>query len=125
QTRRAPDEGVRPLPRGPADDPAGARQAGHRPLEAGGVQHAPDRIPLLRRELGEVTSYLLRRLMFLPVVLWAVSFIVFVLMRSVPGDPATAIAGEKAPAEVRERVRRERGFDRPVLVQYGLYMGRL
>jgi ABC-type dipeptide/oligopeptide/nickel transport system permease component len=72
-----------------------------------------------------VTAYILRRLLFLPVVLWAVSFIVFVLMRAVPGDPTTAIAGEKAPPEIRERVRRERGFDRPILVQYGLYLGRL
>ena len=72
-----------------------------------------------------MTAYLLRRLLFLPVVLWAVSLIVFVLMRSVPGDPASAIAGEKAPAEIRERVRRERGFDRPILVQYGVYLGRL
>jgi len=72
-----------------------------------------------------VTAYLLRRLMFLPLVLWAVSFIVFVLMRSVPGDPTTAIAGEKAPAQIRDRVRRERGFDRPILVQYGVYLGRL
>jgi peptide/nickel transport system permease protein len=72
-----------------------------------------------------MTSYVIRRLLFLPVVLWAVSFIVFVLMRAVPGDPTTAIVGEKAPAELRERVRRERGFDRPILVQYGLYVGKL
>jgi len=72
-----------------------------------------------------VTAYILRRLLFLPVVLWAVSFIVFVLMRAVPGDPTTAIAGEKAPPEIRDRVRRERGFDRPILAQYGLYLGRL
>ncbi|HZF00002.1 MAG TPA: ABC transporter permease [Planctomycetota bacterium] len=72
-----------------------------------------------------MTPYILRRLMFLPVVLWAVSLIVFVLMRAVPGDPAAAIAGEKAPREVRDRIRRERGFDRPIPVQYGLYMGRL
>jgi len=72
-----------------------------------------------------VTSYLFRRLLFLPVVLWAVSLIVFVLMRSVPGDPAAAIAGEKAPAEIRLRVRRERGFDRPIAVQYVAYLGRL
>ena len=44
-----------------------------------------------------MTAYLLRRLLFLPVVLWAVSFIVFILMRAVPGDPTTAIVGEKAP----------------------------
>jgi peptide/nickel transport system permease protein len=72
-----------------------------------------------------VTAYVVRRLLFLPVVLWAVSFIVFVLMRAVPGDPATAIVGEKAPIEVRQRVRRERGFDRPILVQYGIYVGKL
>jgi peptide/nickel transport system permease protein len=58
-------------------------------------------------------------------VLWAVSFIVFVLIRAVPGDPTTAIVGEKAPAELREKVRRDRGFDRPILVQYGIYLGKL
>ena len=72
-----------------------------------------------------MTSYVVRRLLFLPVVLWAVSFIVFVLLRAVPGDPTTAIVGEKAPAELREKVRRDRGFDRPILVQYGIYLGKL
>ncbi len=72
-----------------------------------------------------MTQYLVRRLLLLPFILWAVSFIVFVLMRSVPGDPAVAIVGEKAPREVRDRIRRERGFDRPILAQYGIYLGRL
>jgi peptide/nickel transport system permease protein len=72
-----------------------------------------------------VTRYVVRRLLALPLVLAAVSFTVFLLMRSVPGDPAIAIAGEKAPREVLERVRRERGFDRPILAQYALYLGRL
>jgi peptide/nickel transport system permease protein len=72
-----------------------------------------------------VIAYVVRRLLFLPVVLWAVSFIVFVLMRAVPGDPTAAIVGEKAPLEIRERVRKERGFDRPILVQYGIYLGKL
>lgn len=72
-----------------------------------------------------MTAYVVRRLLHLPLVLWAVSFIVFVLMRAVPGDPTAAIVGEKAPREIRDRVRRERGFDRPILVQYGLYLGKL
>jgi peptide/nickel transport system permease protein len=72
-----------------------------------------------------MTSYVLRRLLLLPFTLWAVSFVVFVLMRSVPGDPVVAIVGEKATSEVRERVRAERGFDRPLLAQYGVYLGRL
>ena len=72
-----------------------------------------------------MTSYLLRRLLLLPLILWAVSFIVFILMRSVPGDPVDAILGEKAPRAEKERLRHERGFDRPVLVQYGIYLGKL
>jgi ABC-type dipeptide/oligopeptide/nickel transport system permease component len=55
----------------------------------------------------------------------AVSFIVFVLMRSVPGDPTVAIVGEKASFDVRERVRRDRGFDKPIPVQYAIYLGKL
>jgi ABC-type dipeptide/oligopeptide/nickel transport system permease component len=72
-----------------------------------------------------VTAYAVRRLLLLPFTLWAVSFTVFVLLRAVPGDPVVAIVGEKASPAVRERVRRERGFDRPILVQYGVYLGRL
>jgi peptide/nickel transport system permease protein len=66
-----------------------------------------------------------RRLLLLPFTMLAVSFVVFVVQRAVPGDPTVAIVGEKAPAEVRERVRKERGFDRPLIVQYGVYLGRL
>lgn len=72
-----------------------------------------------------MTSYVVRRLLFLPFILWAVSFIVFALMRSVPGDPAVAILGEKSREEDRRRLREERGFDKPILVQYGIYAGRL
>ena len=66
-----------------------------------------------------------RRLLLLPLTMLAVSFVVFVVQRAVPGDPTVAIVGEKAPAEVRDRVRKERGFDRPILAQYGVYLGRL
>lgn len=72
-----------------------------------------------------MTAYVARRLLLLPLILLAVSFTVFVLMRAVPGDPVDAILGEKASKEERDRIRRERGFDRPVLVQFGVYLGRL
>jgi len=72
-----------------------------------------------------MTYYVLRRLLFLPVVLFSVSFVVFVLIHAVPGDPVTNIVGDKATTQVREEVRRKHGFDRPVLVQYGMYLGRL
>lgn len=72
-----------------------------------------------------MAAYVVRRILLLVPILLAVSFIVFVLMRSVPGDPVDVIVGPKAPAGVRERVRAERGFDKPLLAQYALYLGRL
>ncbi|MCE9582837.1 MAG: ABC transporter permease [Planctomycetes bacterium] len=67
-------------------------------------------------------SFLLRRLALAVPTLFGVSFLVFALAH-VGGDPARAIAGEKAPAATVERIRHEYGLDRPVLVQYLSYLG--
>lgn len=72
-----------------------------------------------------MTAYLLRRLLAAIPLLFAVSLVVFVLTRSVPGDPVDAMLGEKATPAVREEVRRKHGLDKPILVQYGIYMKRL
>jgi peptide/nickel transport system permease protein len=69
-----------------------------------------------------VTVYLIRRLLAAIPLLVAVSFIVFVLTRSVPGDPVAAMAGEKATPKVREEVKRRYGLDKPIVVQYWVYM---
>jgi peptide/nickel transport system permease protein len=61
-------------------------------------------------------------------VLWAVATIVFVAIRLIPGDPALAILGgpgSQASAEAVDQVRHEYGLDRPVLVQYAVFLGRL
>ncbi|MER8760274.1 ABC transporter permease [Mesorhizobium sp. M0976] len=47
------------------------------------------------------------------------------LVRLVPGDPARAILGEKAPAEVVEALRRELGLDQPLIQQIAGSLGRL
>ena len=72
-----------------------------------------------------MTGYLARRLLLLPFLILAISFIVFILLRAAPGDAAMAIAGGKTSAVEMERIREERGFNRPILVQYGLYLGKL
>lgn len=69
--------------------------------------------------------YLLERLLAIVPVLLGVSLLAFVVVRAVPGDPAKVLAGERASPAVLERIRQEHGFDRPVLVQYGLFLGRL
>jgi len=47
---------------------------------------------------------------------------VFVLLQLIPGDPAIALAGEKASVEQVERARREFGLDRPLPVQYAYFL---
>lgn len=71
-----------------------------------------------------MTTYLLRRLLLAIPVLLGASFLVFASIRLVPGDPAIALAGELATPELVAQVRAEMGLDRPVLVQYGIYLKR-
>ena len=69
-----------------------------------------------------MTAYVLRRLVLLIPVLLGIMTAVFVLLQLIPGDPAIALAGEKASVEQVERVRREFGLDRPLPVQYGYFL---
>lgn len=50
---------------------------------------------------------------------------VFVLMRVAPGDPIQSALGGRAPAEIIAQKRAEAGFDRPLIVQYGEYLGQI
>ncbi len=67
-------------------------------------------------------AFLLRRLLqFVPTLL-LVSAVVFVLLRLMPGDPAVVLAGQDASPEIVADLRGRLGLDRPILVQYGLYL---
>ena len=67
-------------------------------------------------------TYIVRRLVWLPVILLIVSFITFVLGRYGPGDPIQVLMGQHSDPRVVERIREQRGFNDPVLVQYGRYL---
>jgi dipeptide transport system permease protein len=55
-----------------------------------------------------------------------ITLLVFCLIRLVPGDPIETMAGERGIDPVRhEQLRKEYGFDKPVLVQYGNYIVRV
>lgn len=69
--------------------------------------------------------YVLRRLLEAVPVLIAVTFIVFVSVRLIPGDPARTIAGLEASDATVEAIRTDLGLDRPVLGQYLTFMGGL
>jgi peptide/nickel transport system permease protein len=73
-----------------------------------------------------MTRYALRRLAWLPIILFGVSAIVFFLLRGLPGqDPAAAIAGQGATEEQLDRIRQDWHLDDPVVVQYGRWLGDL
>src|ERR671938_601967 len=69
-------------------------------------------------------TYILRRLAHtIPVVL-GVATVVFLALRLIPGDPAVALAGEKASAQQIEQMREALGLNQPLPVQYVQFMGR-
>jgi len=67
-------------------------------------------------------KYIIRRLYSSIPVLFGVLVVTFVLARSIPGEPCKAILGEKATREVCERFTREKGLDKPIPIQFAIYM---
>ncbi|MBH9994609.1 MULTISPECIES: ABC transporter permease [Bartonella] len=63
-----------------------------------------------------------KRLYLLVFVLFGVSLITFTISNVVPGDPARMIAGERAPAEVVERIRNDLDLNKSLPEQYIRYM---
>jgi ABC-type dipeptide/oligopeptide/nickel transport system permease component len=58
-------------------------------------------------------------------VLFGVLLLGFLMLQLVPGDAARVIAGPTATQEVVESIRRDLGLDKPVVVQFLLYLGRV
>jgi len=70
-------------------------------------------------------AYLVRRLLWLPVLLVIVSFITFGLGYYGPADPIAALLGQHFDPEVAARLEHEYGFDQPFGVQYLRYVKRV
>ncbi len=70
-------------------------------------------------------QYSIRRILYAIPVFLAVITVTFILARSIPGDPCRAILGEKATETVCEQFARDHGLDKPILVQFGIYMGNM
>jgi peptide/nickel transport system permease protein len=72
-----------------------------------------------------MTRYLARRLAWAVFTVWAVVTASFFVNNVLPSDPARMVAGPQArPADVA-RIREQLGLDRPVHVQYAIFMQRL
>ena len=69
--------------------------------------------------------YVLKRLVQIVPTVLMITFVVFLMMQSIPGDPVVALLGDAYTEEDAVRVRAEYGLDKPVLVQYAIWLGKL
>lgn len=72
-----------------------------------------------------MARFLLHRLLSLIPTLLGISVLVFFMIHLIPGDPAEMMLGERASEQSLRQVREELGLNRPLHVQYGLFMSRL
>ena len=66
--------------------------------------------------------YFIKRLISTIPLLLVISFLVFMFIHMIPGDPAKLIAGQDSTQAEVETVRKQLGLDQPLLKQYGQYM---
>lgn len=70
-----------------------------------------------------MTAFVLKRLGFAVITLFAVLTIVFFIVRVLPGDPAMAILGDQASQSALEALRVRLGLDVPLYQQYFVFLG--
>jgi peptide/nickel transport system permease protein len=69
--------------------------------------------------------YILKRLIGIVPTVLMITLVVFVMMRSIPGDPVVALLGDAYTEEDAVKAREAYGLDRPVLLQYFIWLGKL
>lgn len=67
-------------------------------------------------------GYIIRRLLLTIPVLLGVAILVFSIVRLLPGDPATALAGPQATPEFIAQIQSQYHLDRPIYVQFGIFL---
>jgi peptide/nickel transport system permease protein len=69
-----------------------------------------------------VLRFVVRRVLLVVPVLFGLLVLTFVLVRIVPNDPAAALAGQNATPQQVAEIRTKYGFDRPLVVQFVVYL---
>jgi len=70
-------------------------------------------------------KYFIRRCLLAVPVLLVTALLVFSALHFAGGDPVSTLVGPTAPQETREAVRRKLGLDKPLPVQFAIYMGNI
>ncbi len=72
-----------------------------------------------------LAGYIIRRLLWAVPVIFAVSIILFVVLRLAPIDPIDSLLGVRYDEEIAERLRQKYGYDQPLHIQYIKYFENL
>jgi peptide/nickel transport system permease protein len=67
-------------------------------------------------------QHIARRLVQMIPVVFGITLILFVMLRLIPGDPASVMLGERATDEAVARINHQLGLDQPIYVQYGFFL---
>lgn len=73
--------------------------------------------------MNSYIKYVLKRVLFMIITLWLIATITFFLMQLLPGTPYTN--QERLSPETIEMLNKQVGLDKPVIVQYGIYLSNL
>jgi peptide/nickel transport system permease protein len=71
-----------------------------------------------------VLAYVLRRIVYVIPIVLSVALVCFLLVHITPGDPLVAVLPADASQELAAQMRAAYGFDRPLPVQFGLWLWR-
>lgn len=74
---------------------------------------------------GSLPRYILTRILLVIPMLWVLLTVVFILLRVAPGDPVSAAVGGKLDEDALESRREAAGLNRPLVVQYFDYFGKI
>ena len=76
--------------------------------------------------------YLLKRLIYIVFVFFIISILMFFIYKAMPGDPVTMMLGDsknnmnpEAYVELYNRTRAQLGLDKPLVVQYLIWIGNM
>ena len=72
-----------------------------------------------------LAGYVIRRLLWAVPVIFAISILVFLLLRLAPQDPIDSLLGQRYDEEIADRLRAKYGYDRPLHIQYLKYVQNL
>ena len=75
----------------------------------------------------KLRSYIIRRLLLIVPLFFFVTLLVFTLIHLAPGDPVMTMFGTTTPymKDIVEQLTKEYGLDKPIYIQYLMWLGRL